>query len=104
MFDYAQDRLGLYRLAHDIDGARLLGFLCNVATTGDYNDRNLSKKRILGSFGEKTPSIEYRHHKVQKNHRWRIMRVGEQPKCFFAIRGTLYIMTPTRQEFGKSCA
>ena len=73
MFGYEQDRLGLDGFRHDSDGTCLLGFLCNVATSGDYNDRNLSKKRILGSFGEKTPSIEYRHHKVQENHRWRIL-------------------------------
>ena len=73
MFDYTQNRLGLYGLAHESDGSRLLGFLCNVATSGDYNDRNLSKKRIFGSLGEKTPSIEYRHHKVQKNHSWSIL-------------------------------
>ena len=54
MFDYAQESLRFYRVAGESDGARLLSFLRNVATTGDYNDRNLSEKRVLRSLGEKT--------------------------------------------------
>jgi len=67
MFNYAQENLRFYRFTQESDGARLLGPLRNVATSGNYNHRNLSEYRILGSQFEKTPSVEYRHHKVQKN-------------------------------------
>jgi len=94
-----QESLRFYRLAHDSDGACLFGFLSDVGTCGDYNDRNLRKKRILGPLGEKTPSIEYRHHKVQKNQGRKILVLCKQPKCFAAIPGALYTMTLKRQEF-----
>jgi hypothetical protein len=95
----AKEGLGLYGLAHNSKGTSFLGFLRNVVKSRHYYDRNVGKKRILASLGEKPPAIEYWHLQVQKNHGRTNLRVGKQLKRFASIPRTLDRVALQRQEF-----
>jgi len=61
LLDDLKKTLGFCGLAHNGHSSGLFGFLHDIGTRRQDNYWNVGKERVLYSFSEEPPSIEYRH-------------------------------------------
>ena len=104
VLDNAEQGVWLYRFAHNCFGASFLGLRRNVGAAGHDHDRNIVKKRVFDSLGEKSPTVEYRHHQVQKNQARTSSSTVDQTNRFTSIRSRQDIMALKRQNFREQLA